>query len=173
MTFSQGRARYVANYDRLFRKENNMKNSMGHFTGWKFGVPVKVYAKSLAEYSYDSVITSEEVRLIAEDDSTFTMIFYYKKQTGCAVRLKQDYYYELIPHKICGAFSPRYPVCQNSKRVAYCNSSMGEPQMAQIDSNSVRNLKLYPIATATFTIDGKTIELSAETTAELKKKLGI
>ncbi len=140
--------------------------NMGHFINWRFGVPVKVYAKSPAEYNYDSAITSGEVRLIAEDGFTFAMIFHYKKQTGCAVRRKQDYYYKLIPHKY-GTFSPRYPVCQTPDYTAFCYDS---DETTILDAGKVE-LKPFPIAT--LNINGKTIELSAETTAELKKKLGV
>ena len=143
-------------------KERTMENKMNHFIGWKFGVPVKIQNR----YNPNSKIES---MLIWENDNGFRAITEAGPTTYYA---KDTFTYELIPYTICGTFSPRYPVCQSSKRIAYCNSGIGEPQMAQIDSCDVFSVKLYP-AIATLNIDGKTIELSAETTAELKKKLGV
>ena len=143
-------------------KENNMENKMGHFIGWKFGVPVNVF--------HHGYIIKDCYCLTHESDVSFRVVnsegggTYYPKSDG--------YTYELIPHKnLFAAFSPRYPVCQSPARTAYCNSGIGEPQMNQIDSCGTNDLS--PYSTATLTIDGKIIELSAETTAELKKKLGI
>ena len=136
------------------RKENNMENKMGHFTGWKFGVPVRVTAKS----HRDQAAVSGEIRLIDEDNSHFVLV--NKKRGVCVICNKGDYIYELIPHKnLFTAFSPRYPVCQSPARTAYCNSGIGEPQMNQIDSCGTNDLS--PYSTATLTVDGKTIELSA------------
>ncbi len=140
------------------RKANSMNNkNMDHFINWRFGVPVIVKG--------DSGYIKEGL-LIHENESTFTL-------NGSNPYSKLTYHYELIPHKnYLAAFSPRYPVCQSPARAAYCNSGLGdEPQMNQIDSCDINDLLPYP--TATLTIDGKTIELSAETTAELKKKLGV
>lgn len=53
----------------------------------------------------------------------------------------------------------------------FTNWKFGKPQMAQIDSSAINDLKRYP--TATLNIDDKTIELSDETVAELRKKLGV
>ncbi len=142
---------------------NNMKSQkeMNHFIGWKFGVPVRIL-------NIRSVQIDDFMYLIDETKSYFTAM---SRAGNAEVFSKSNRSYELIPHTVCGAFNPRYPVCQNSKRTAYCNSNIGEQQMTQIDSNSTSDIKLYP--TATLNIDGKIIELSAETTAELKKKLEI
>ncbi|KKN48382.1 hypothetical protein LCGC14_0653290 [marine sediment metagenome] len=144
------------------------QKEMGHFIGWKFGVPVRVYEHNPGGVNYPEY---EEARLIEENGKIF-IIMYSDQKLG--YRSKQNFRYELIPHIVCeAAFSPRYLICQSPERIAYCNSSIGEPQMAQIDSCDVFSVKLYPAIAATLNIDGKTIELNAETTAELKKKLGV
>ena len=134
-------------------------NNMGHFINWKFGVPVRVSSRN-----YSSPYTNQ-VLLINEDDDTFTITFanFTKQYT------KKIYSYELIPHQGCNGMRPRFPVCQNSAFTAYCN---GHGIMTELDRGG-SGYKLKPYPTATFNIDGKTIELSAETTAELKKKLGV
>ena len=132
------------------------QKEMDHFIGWKFGVPVKIFhcGRSVKDYS----------RLTHESDVSFRAVnnvgggMYFSKSDG--------YTYELIPHKY-GAFSPRYPVLQNPSQNVFCNST---EEMSTIGCTM---LKLKPYPTATLNIDGKTIELSAETTAELKKKLGV
>ena len=140
------------------------QKEMGHFIGWKFGVPVRIL-------NIRSVQIDDFMYLIDETKSYFTAM---SRAGNAEVFSKSNRSYELIPHIICEtAFSPRYPVCQSPERIAYCNSGIGEPQMAQIDSCDVLSVKLYPAIAATLNIDGKTIELSAETTAELKKKLEI
>ena len=137
---------------------DNMKSQkeMGHFIGWKFGVPVKV---SSCHYS---VPYTEQVLLIRETDFNFTVQFmFFIKEYD-----KRYYYYELIPHK-AGGLGPRYPICSNPNYTAYCN---GGGVIQELDCLKTSSLKPYSVAT--LNIDGKTIELSAEITAELKKKLG-
>lgn len=138
-------------------KENNMKNStsMGHFVGWKFGVPVKIW-----NHYHKKVIES---KLVWENDDGFRVV----SESGYVVYYSKDNYtYELIPHEY-SHFSPRYPVCQTSNYTAFCNSGC---EIDILDA-VIGKLKHYPVAT--LTIDGKTIELSTETTAKLKEKLGI
>lgn len=143
-------------------KENNVENRMGHFTDWKFGVPVKIYEHNPGGYNYPQY---DEARLVNENDKHFMIIF----DSGVVgSRSKRNFHYELIPHK-AGGLGPRYPVCSNSGHTAYCNSG---GIMGCLDSFQVSNLQPYP-TTATLTIDGKTIELSDETVAELRKKLGV
>ena len=137
-------------------KENNMENRMGHFVGWKFGVPVKIFHHGRLVTDYNRLTHESEVSFRAANDGGGEM--YYSKSDG--------YIYELIPHKY-SAFSPRYPVCQNSLETAFCNGLGIMPTMGATEDK----LKQYPAAT--LNIDGKTIELSDETVAELKKKLGI
>ena len=139
---------------------------MGHFINWKFGVPVRVYEHNPGGHNYPEY---EEARLIFENGEMFRILF---SDETIGVRNKHNFYYKLIPHKnLYSAFSPRYPVCQSPVRTAYCNSGIGEPQMEQIDTCNVNGISPYSVAT--LIIDGKTIEFSAETTAELKRKLGI
>ena len=140
-------------------KENNMKNSMGHFINWRFGVPVKVHA----QLQEDQEAVSGDVRLIREDGHYFNIL----TKNGIQVLCNKNFYsYELIPHKYSN-YSSRYPVCSSPDFTAFCNS---RSQMTTFDAVGEK-LQPYPVATPT--INGKTIELSAETTAELKKKLGI
>ena len=147
----------------ISKSGDNMKSQkeMGHFIGWKFGVPVKVYEHNPGEVNYPEY---EEARLIEENGKTF-IIMYSDQRLG--YRSKQNFHYELIPYKV-GDLNPRYPICSNSSYVAYCN---GGGVMQELDRLGASSLKPYPVAT--LNIDGKTIELSAETTAELKKKLEI
>ncbi len=137
------------------------QKEMGHFIGWKFGVPVRVYERNPGGRNYSKY---EEAKLIKEDGKTF-IIMYNDQRLG--YRSKQNFHYELIPYK-AGGLNPRYPICSNSSYVAYCN---GGGVMQELDRLKTSSLKPYPVAT--LNIDGKTIELSAETTAELKKKLGV
>ncbi len=138
--------------------EKTMENKMGHFTNWKFGVPIRV-----SSYCHSIPYTEGQVLLIKETDCTFTVQF------TCFIKEydKQYFHYELIPYK-AGGLSPRYPICSNPNYIAYCN---GGGVMQELDCLKISSLKPYPVAT--LNIDGKTIELSAETTAELKKKLGV
>ncbi len=139
-------------------KERTMENKMNHFIGWKFGVPVKIQNR----YNPNSKIES---MLIWENDNGFRAITeagptnYYAKDT---------FTYELIPHKAGVVSGPRYPVCQSTFNAAYCNAD--ESGMSKLGTHYEQ---LEPVSIATLNIDGKTIELSAETTAELKKKLGV
>ena len=139
-------------------KEKNMENRMGHFVSWKFGVPVKVWEADYSEEKFGG-------RLVWEDDSGFRVI---TESGNFAYCRKTSYIYELIPYKY-KSFSPRYPVCQSSDWTAFCNSG---GQMIMLDVGAV-NMERYPEKIVTLTVDGKIIELSAETVAELKKKLGI
>ena len=148
-------------------KERTMENKMNHFIGWKFGVPVKIF-------NIRGVQVNGFTYLINETKSYFTTISKSGNVEGSAIVYgKTDYYYELIPHKYNyggGVNKPRYPICESPKYMAFCNS-LGD--MTRLDVLSVKTHKFAPIFTATLIIDGKTIELSAETTAELKKKLGV
>ncbi len=141
----------------ISKSEEAMENKMNHFIGWKFGVPVRVI--------FSSGKDDHEGRLFYEDDSLFRIItdegvhcWYYKTQTR----------YELIPHKYGKkSYAPRYPICSNNKGAAFCNAADNLNDLGTV----LGGLVLCPAAT--LNIDGKTIELSAETTAELKKKLEI
>ena len=135
-----------------------MENKMGHFIDWKFGVPVKVWEADYSEEKFEG-------RLVWEDDSGFRVI---TESGNLAYCRKTSYIYELIPYKY-EVYSPRYPVCQSSDWTAFCNSGN---QMPILDAGAV-NMERYPEKIVILTIDGKIIELSAETVAELKKKLGI
>lgn len=136
-----------------------MENRMNHFIGWRFGVPVKVQA--ISEANQDAV--RGEVRLIAESSTDFIVV---PERGGVVICHKNYFSYELIPYKY-GVCSPRYPVCQSPNFTAYCNS---RASMNTLDSTSK---KFYRYPAAVLVIDGKTIELSEETAAEIKKKLGI
>ena len=138
-----------------------MKNSMGHFVGWTFGVPVKVRAK----LQDDQEAVSGETRLIHEDEHYFDILTENGAQASCS---KNYFYYELIPYKYPG-FSPRFPVCQNKNETAFCNSTYNMTCIGV----TLLTMKPYSYPVATLNIDGKTIELSAETVANLKKELGI
>lgn len=149
----------------ISKSENNMKSQkeMGHFTEWKFGIPVRIYEHNPGGYNYPEY---EEARLVNEDDKYFIIVFNGGKM---GMRSKRNFHYELIPHKYghLNIFNPRYPVCQTEHYTAFCNANN---KMATLDAGG-SELKRYPAAT--LNIGGKTIELSAETTAELKKKLGV
>ncbi len=143
-------------------KENSMglQKEMGHFINWRFGVPVRVYERNLGGYNHPE---HEEGRLVNESSNQFTIIF---NDRTIGHRSKQNFHYELIPHQ-AGVCEPRYLVCQSDKSTAYCNAdSSGMSRL-----NTYCKFDLIPVSQATLNIDGKTIELSAETTAELKKKL--
>ena len=146
----------------ISKSEETMENKMGHFIGWKFGVPVRVSSRS-----YSLPYTAGKVLLIKETEDTFTVMF----ESFIKEYNKAAYCYELIPHQAEGR-GPAYPVCKNDCNTTYCNARvnglMSFPVFGGISNNRV---KLTPLAT--LNIDGKTIELSAETTAELKKKLEI
>ncbi|KKK69625.1 hypothetical protein LCGC14_2932160 [marine sediment metagenome] len=141
-------------------KEDNMvsQKQMSHFIDWKFGVPVRILNIRGAQVHGFSYLVNETKRY-------FTTVDRDGNFDTCS---KVNRSYELIPHKY-GAFSPRYPVLQNSSETVFCNSA------EEILSIGVTMLPMKPylLPTATFNIDGKTIELSAETTAELKRKLGV
>ncbi|KKK85402.1 hypothetical protein LCGC14_2773670 [marine sediment metagenome] len=133
-------------------------NNMGHFINWKFGVPVRVSSRNSSPPYTDKVL------LIQETENTFTVRFSnFIKEYNKAV-----YCYELIPYTT-GHSSPRYMICENNEYTAFCN---GSNIMTELD-RSGGDFKLKPFSVATLNINGKTIELSAETTAELKKKLGV
>lgn len=148
----------------VIKKETNVKteNKMGHFVGWKFGIPVRVYEHNPGGVNYPEY---EEGRLVHEYDKGFVIIFDGER---LGYRLKHNFHYELIPHK-AGVCEPRYPVCQSNENTAYCNAD--HDGMSRL--NVYHKLDLVPISTATLTIDGKTIELSAGTTANIKAELGI
>ncbi len=151
----------VLGYGTYPGKEKTMENKMGHFIGWEFGVPVKVSSRNSSSPYTDQVL------LIQETDNTFIVKFkYFIKEYNKAVCC-----YELIPYKYGRApYSPRYPVCKSNSYIAFCNSS---DKINCLDSAQGLIFKEIKQPTATLNIDGKTIELSVETTAELKKKLGV
>lgn len=143
-------------------QDMNMKSekSMGHFNGWQFGVPVRVY-----EINPGGIQRCVEARLISEADNYFAITF-GNMQIG--IRNKANFYYELIPYN-CAGYKNRYPVCLTPGESVYCNYSgeMGEM------STFYGVPKQMPIPTTTLIIDGKEIQLSAETVARLKKELGV
>ena len=132
---------------------------MNYFIGWKFGVPVKVFSK----YAHP---TTQEVLLIYEDETTFSTVLSTGELWGFK---KINSYYELIPYSSKGTSGARYPVCSNYCHTAYCNAQNVMQRIGYANSDTVE--KSPPAAT--LIIDGKTIELSAETIAELKKKRGV
>ena len=152
----QKKMNYNKQYNKIF---GDCK--MNHFIGWKFGVPVKVSAKC----HRDQNAVSGEVRLVNETASYFIIVI---QRGGCVVCNKQYYYYELIPHKAGVVKGPRYPVCQSTFNAAYCNAD--ESCMSKL---GIHYEQLEPVSIATLNIDGKTIELSAETAANFKEQLGI
>ena len=133
---------------------------MDHFIGWKFGVPVKIFNR------YNELIG--EGRLTRESGFSFSI---YWDAGGHDNLAKKNFHYELTPHQQDGS-GPVYLVCKNDYNTVYCNARvnglMSFPVFGGAPNNDVK-----PYSTATFNIDGKTIKLSAEATAELKKKLGI
>ena len=144
-------------YNSVDKKE---EVTMNHFIGWKFGVPVKVFI-----YGGEGRLLDDQ-RLINEDATSFQTILpdrrvhqYFKVKT----------HYELIPHSVEGGVKPRYPVCVSSEHAAYCNC-IGK--MAGFAAGKIIESPV-PASPATLNIEGKTIKLSAETAAELKKQLGV
>ena len=133
---------------------------MNHFIGWKFGVPVQVFSK------YARPLRSQEVLLIHENETTFSTVLSTGELWGFK---KCNSHYELIPYVRKDAPGARYPVCSNYCHTSYCNAQDIMQRIGYTESDTVK--KSPPVAT--LTIDGKTIELSRETTAELKKKLGV
>ena len=135
---------------------------MGLFTGWKFGVPVKVHAQNRPDQSK----LPEDSRLIDENDHTFTIVgdgSYTQAARRIFICSKDNFHYEPIPHSVGGAgCRTRYPVCQSNKQAAYCNSGNVLDHLQGCNSN------IHPLPVATLTIDGKTIELSLETVDRLK-----
>ena len=139
-------------------KERTMENKMNHFIGWKFGVPVRILDIRGAQIKHF-------VYLI---DETKLYFIGMDKVGNVEVFSKSNRSYELIPHKAGVVSGPRYPVCQSTFNAAYCNAD--ESGMNKL---GIHYEQLEPVSIAILNIDGKTIELSAETTAELKKKLGV
>ncbi len=158
---------FINDQNRIKLEEANMKSQkqMGHFVGWKFGVPVKIYEHDPGGRNYPEY---EEARLIYEGDKIFVVVFNNKTMGS---RSKQNFHYELIPHKYSSQFidsfeySPRYPVCQAPEYTAFYND---DDTISVLDAGKV---KLYPTVAATLNIDGEVIELSAETAANIKAKL--
>ncbi len=142
-------------------KEQNMNKSMGHFTDWKFGVPVRVMKQR-------SGCSLGKSRLIYETNIEFVTI---NNAGGVMTLCKASYYYELIPYKSYHKAAPRYPVCKTPQHVAYCNSNDGS--MERLETINANLFEIIPESTATPTIDGKEIKLSAETVARLKEELGV
>ncbi len=145
--------------DNLREQDMNTEKSMGHFTNWKFGVPVRtIWREIQAEVNTGRLIYETPTKFISvRDDGHFVT---YQKSA---------YYYELISYKIAGA-TPRYPICQlPTDTGSYCNPY---GNMERVSSYS-GSPELIPEPTATLIIDGKEIELSAETVARLKKDLEV
>ena len=137
----------------------NTEKSMGHFTNWSFGVPVNVYYKN-RDKSLNNV-----ARLVYE-----TIVHFVTVNDGGYFTSynKVNYYYELISYTTYKALT-RYPVCRSLIEVTYCNAG----RMGQFYDCKLHEITLSPEPTATLIIDGKEIKLSAETTARLKKDLGV
>ena len=142
----------------ISKPEKIMENKMGHFIGWKFGVPVKVSSRHILTPYTDQVL------LIKETDRDFTVQF----TNFIKVYSKQHYCYELIPYRVSGHNDFIYLVCHNDAYITFCNFAQHLKAFESVHESYVK-----PIPSATLNIDGKTIELSVETTAELKKKLGV
>ena len=139
------------------------QKQMGHFIGWKFGVPVRIL-------NIRGVQVQHFMYLIDETENYFRVM---SIAGGFKVLSKTNCSYELIPHKYNypgGANEPRYPICESPGYTAFCNSLN---EIVHLEALSTAVYKFVSMSAATITIDGKTIELSAETTAELKKKLGV
>lgn len=140
-------------------RERIMENKMGRFIGWRFGVPVKVRGMN----ANSVCINCEKALLVFEDGLNFRVI----NVDGTFSSYHKHYYsYELIPYKSHHVPGPIYPVCQREDGVSPYLDGNVRDFIGKSDT-------LQPMSVATLTIDGKTIELSAETTAELKKKLGV
>ena len=149
----------------VVKKEVNVKpqNQMGHFVGWKFGVPVRIHEHNPGGFNYPEY---EEARLIHERDKVFVVVFNSGAVWSCS---KQNFYYELIPYNSKGTSGERYPICSNNIKTAYCNSL---DRMSEIGFTDVGHVtKALPAAS--IIVEGLTIELSAETTANFKEQLGI
>ena len=142
----------------ISKSEDAVKSQkqMGHFIGWKFGVPVRIVNTKGVQINHFTYLI----------DETNLYFIVMNKAGDTEVFSKSNRSYELIPHKY-STFSPRYPVLRNSLETVFCNST------GKMLSIGVTIIELKSFPAATLNIDGKTIELSAETTAELKKKLGI
>ncbi len=122
MTFSQGRARYIANYDRLFRKESSMKLSD---------------------------LNPGDVFKYLDGNTEFLKGTFQKlNEDNCYIR----------------------PIVRHTTNFIV-NTDTGMIHQ-HADYRKVERL-FAAVQPATLIIDGKTIKLSAETTAELKKKLGV
>lgn len=145
------------------RKERNMtteeyaKKYMGYFAGWSFGVPVRIFSAA-GTYLADA-------RLIHEDSTRFWVLY---ASGEVALVNKKLWYYELIPYTY-NNFT-RYPVCQSLKEVSYCNALDETFRFFDCELGEIIPA-LEPIAT--LILNGKEIQLSAETAARLKKELGV
>lgn len=147
----------------IIKKEANVKsrNQMGHFVGWRFGVPVKISTQAQTERDGAFV----NARLVYEDSTHFVVIGENGMPAVCG---KLDHYYELIPHRYGrNKNGPRYPICETSEYTSFCNSGN---RMTTLD-NYGGKMELYPAAKLVLE-DGTEIELSAETTESLKQQLG-
>ncbi len=140
------------------------EKSMGHFIGWKFGVPVKV------RNSRGKVI--HESRLVSEDDFNFLIVDGYGDSLKYS---KQCYSYELIPYHSTDLVgignSPRYPVCRTTIETAICNCNGIMAGLIYANNENMKRIPDPPIVT--LTIGDKTIELSQETADKLRKDLGV
>lgn len=143
--------------DKMSNRTKDEKG-MNHFIDWKFGVPVKVFGPI-------SLTWGLEALLVHEDELTFTL--FHAGSSGDTYA-KSHYHYELIPYG--DRKSPRFPVCQNSMEVVFCNCF---DRMVKFASISISQLPRTPDHTGTLTIDNKEIELSQETIAKLIKELGV
>lgn len=133
------------------------EKSMGHFTDWLFGVPVKIYDRRMIKQAYC------EARLIHESANLFKVVHIHNDTLEAFQ--KKNFYYELIPYECSKYNSPRYPVCVSSISTAYCNCN------DSINFLSTSNLQLQPAPTITIIIDGKNIEISDESYENLKRQL--
>jgi len=143
-----------------------MNATMGHFIGWKFGVPVRVLDK------YNEVVCTLRY-LIHEYESGFVTIDKHGSRTNWIKGSRPDYggySYELIPYSFRNFNCLRYPVCSSRETVAYCNA-----HEVMDNLTTIRKERLNPKIEkrAILEIDGERIELSNETTEQLKKQLGV
>jgi hypothetical protein len=141
-------------------KKKKVEVSMDHFVGWKFGVPVKISGK-------DNNPDEREQLLIFENGQYFKVL---NKLGHITVFRKASHYYRPIPFCVPDTTlyprRPRYPVCQTPSTTASCNN-------VGIMEGLATTVPLEKIPAATLNIEGREIELSDETVAELKEQLGI
>jgi len=159
--FSYATKKVVNHYVELevIKKEATVKSQkqMGHFIGWKFGVPVRILNIRGAEI-YPLTY------LISESEKYFEVL---SVAGGLEVFSKDNRSYELIPYKYGNIMNPRYPVCSSPDKTAFCNAMNC---MTGLDSTG-DVLKEYPTAKLVLE-DGTEIKLSTETIEALRQQFG-